>query len=100
MSWRVVVRPEIEKDLRQAADWYDSHEEGLGSRFKVLQVFEALAKNPLLRSRKHSAKSIRWRYAKNFPYRVIYEVLEREKSIVIAAVIHAARHDRHWKRRL
>jgi len=102
MSWRVVVRPEIEQDLTRAADWYDQREEGLGERFieEVLQVFEALATNPLLRSRRHPRKNIRWRYPERFPYRVIYEVLEREKSVIIAAVVHAARHDRHWKRRM
>jgi mRNA-degrading endonuclease RelE of RelBE toxin-antitoxin system len=31
---------------------------------------------------------------------VIYEVIEAESTVVIAAVIHAARHDRHWQKRL
>jgi plasmid stabilization system protein ParE len=102
MTWRVVVRPEIEQDLASAADWYDDHEQGLGDRFirEVLQVFEALAANPLLNSRKHPRKNIRWRYPDHFPYRVIYEVLDSQQCVIIAAVIHAARHDRHWKRRI
>jgi len=102
MSWRVVVRPEIEQDLTETAAWYDSREEGLGERFidEVFQVFEALATNPLLRSRRLPRKNIRWRYPEHFPYRVIYEVLESEKTVIIAAVLHAARHDRHWKRRI
>jgi plasmid stabilization system protein ParE len=29
---------------------------------------------------------------------VIYEVLE--DTVVIAAVLHAARHDRHWQKRV
>ena len=33
MSWRVVVRPEIEQDLADAADWYNSREDGLGDGF-------------------------------------------------------------------
>jgi plasmid stabilization system protein ParE len=77
-------------------------EQGLGERFinEVLQVFEALATNPLLRSRKHPRKNIRWRYPDHFPYRVIYEVLDSEQCVIIAAVVHAARHDLHWKRRI
>jgi hypothetical protein len=36
----------------------------------------------------------------HFPYRIIFEVVEREKLVIIAALLHAARHDRRWKRRL
>jgi hypothetical protein len=48
MSWRVIVRPEIEQDLTEAANWYDSREEGLGDRFiaEVMEVVEALERNP------------------------------------------------------
>jgi plasmid stabilization system protein ParE len=45
-----------------------------------------------------SRKNIRWQYPERFPYRVIYEVLE--DTVVIAAVLHAARHDRHWQKRV
>jgi plasmid stabilization system protein ParE len=102
MSWRVVVRPEIEQDLGVAADWYDKRESGLGDRFvnETLAVFDSLALNPFLNSRRHPSKNVRWRYPEHFPYRVIYQVEESEKTVVIAGVIHAARHDRHWKKRV
>ena len=102
MSWRVVVRPEIEQDLAEATDWYNSREDGLGDRFvaEVLDVLDALASNPLLRSRRHPRMNIRWRYPESFPYRVIYEVNEVDRLVIIAAVVHAARHDRHWKKRV
>jgi mRNA-degrading endonuclease RelE of RelBE toxin-antitoxin system len=45
-------------------------------------------------------KNIRWWYPKRFPYRVIYEVVEEEKLVIIAAVIHAARYDRVWRTRI
>jgi toxin ParE1/3/4 len=102
MSWRVVVRPEVEQDVAGAAAWYDSQQQGLGVKFReeVIQVLEALAISPLLYCRRHSRKNIRWRYPKHFPYRIIYEVLEKEKVVVIAAVLHAARHDLRWRRRI
>lgn len=102
MSWCVVVRLEIEQDLAEAADWYNSRENGLGDRFiaEVLEVLDALSSNPLLRSRKHPRKNIRWRYPESFPYRVIYEVIESDRLVIVAAVLHAARHDRHWKKRI
>lgn len=102
MNWRVVVRPEIEDDLAAAMEWYEAREESLGDRFltEILQVFDELAKDPLLSSRRHGRKNIRWKYPKSFPFRVVYEVNEQEKRVIIAAVLHAARHDRHWKRRV
>jgi plasmid stabilization system protein ParE len=102
MNWQVVARPEAENDVIEIAAWYDSRSEGLGNRFveEVLVIFDELAANPLLHSRRHPRKNIRWRYPRSFPYRVIYEVVERDKTVVVAAVLHAARHDREWKRRV
>ena len=101
MNWQVVARPEAEDDVRQAARWYDSQREGLGDEFieEVLTIFDALAQNPLLHCRHHPTKNIRWRYPHRFPYRIVYEVIEEERFVVIAAVVHAARHDRVWQSR-
>jgi len=38
--------------------------------------------------------------SKTIPYRVVYEVVEEKHLVVIAAVIHAARHDREWRSRV
>jgi len=102
MIWQVVSRPEAKNDVIEIAAWYDSRSEGLGDRFvdEFLALLDDLAINPLLHCRRHPRKNIRWRYPKSFPYRVIYEVIEQEKTVVIAAVLHAARHDREWKRRI
>ena len=71
-----------------------------GMGVEVIQVFDALAENPLIYCERHPRKDVRWRYPERFPYRVIYEVLETEGTVVVAAVIHAARHDRHWVKRI
>ena len=102
MSWSVVLRPEVEADVNEATEWYESQQSGLGDEFReeIIRVFDILVKNPLLQCRRHPRKNIRWRYPERFPYRVVYEVLTTEKTIVVAAVIHAARHDRHWRKRV
>lgn len=95
-------------DLRQKSDvieiaaWYNSRSDGLGGRFieEFLDVLDELTHNPMLHCRRHARQNIRWRYPKSFPYRIIYEVIEPEKTVVVAAVLHAARHDREWKRRM
>ncbi len=102
MSWRIELRPEVERDVAEATAWYEDRQPGLGSDFiaEIIRVWDALADNPLLHSQRHPTKNIRWRMTERFPYRVIYEVNEAQRALTIAAVLHAARHDRHWKRRI
>ena len=102
MNWRVVIRPEVEQDVAEASSWYESRQAGLGAEFveEIIQVWEAIKANPLLNSRRHPRKNIHWRYPERFPYRVIYEIVEAERTVIVAAVLHAARHDRHWQQRV
>ena len=102
MNWRVEFRPEVEEDLTEAAERYESRQPGLGVEFveEIIRVWESLAANPLLNCRRHPTKNIRWRYPDRFPYRVIYEVIEAEQTVVVATVLHAARQNSHWQRRL
>ena len=68
MNWLVVIRPEVEADVAEAARWYDSKQVGLGVAFveEISQVWDELAKNPLLYARRHPRKNIRWRYPQHF----------------------------------
>ncbi len=102
MKWKVVARPQAEDDVIEAADWYDNQRAGLGDEFveEVLAVFGALEVNPLLHCRRHPTKNLRGHYSNRFPYRVIYEVIEEERLVIVAAIIHAARHDRVWRHRI
>lgn len=101
MGWRVVVRPEAREEMTKTAQWYEAQTEGLGGKFvgEILAVLDGLAENPLLNSRRHAGKDVRWRYPDRFPYRVVYEVDEKDRTVVVAAVVHAARSERHWKKR-
>lgn len=88
--------------MAAAATWYEAKQRGLGAEFveEVIQVWDRLAENPLLDCRRHPTKNIRWRHPDRFPYRIIYELHEDEHLVVVVAVLHAARHERHWRRRL
>ncbi len=101
MTWRVEFRPEVADDVADAAEWYEQRQPGLGADFveEIICVWQALADNPLLGCQRHPTKNLRWRYPERFPYRVIYAVDEANHTVVVAAVLHASRHDRHWQDR-
>jgi toxin ParE1/3/4 len=101
MNWRVEFRPEVEQDVAEATTWYEACQVGLGAEFveEVICVWNALAENPLLNSRRDPAKNIRWRYPERFPYRIVYQVDELEKTVIVVAVLHSARHNREWRKR-
>jgi plasmid stabilization system protein ParE len=102
MNWRVEFAPGVERDVSEAADWYESRQPGLGIQFleEVIQIWDILAENPLLNCRRHPTRNIRWRYPNRFPYRIIYEVDEANHLVKISAVLHGARDERHWRKRL
>lgn len=100
--WKVEFSAEVEADVTAAADWYEQKRTGLGREFveELIKVWRSLALNPMLGARKHPTKNLRWRYPERFPYRVIYETDEAAQTLVIVAVVHAARHDVIWRQRL
>jgi plasmid stabilization system protein ParE len=100
MSFRVLLRPEAEADIGDAATWYEEQKAGLGREFveAIFHAVAALSANPLLTSRRHRRRNIRWVFPDRFPYRIIYEVAK--DTVLIISILHAARHDRHWRERL
>jgi hypothetical protein len=59
-----------------------------------------LAFNPLLGCKKDPRRNIRWRYPAKFPYKIVYSVEEETRTVVVIALIHAARHARVLGKRI
>lgn len=100
MSRRLVVRPEAETDITDAALWYEEREAGLGTEL-VREIGAAIHRavgNPNLHLLLRRNPEVRRILSKRFPYRIFFIV--RDDAIIVFAVIHAARHDRHWRDRL
>ncbi len=102
MSWNVEFRPEVRDDIAEAAGWYEAREPGLGGEFtdEVIALWKQLTKNPLIGSGRDPTTGVRWRYPERFPYRVIYEVDEVQRCVLVVAVLHAAREGIQWRTRL
>ena len=99
MSYLLVVRPEVDADLIEVEAWYEQQESGLGREFlqAARETIDSLSTNPLI-YQVRSRKQVRWAYPHKFPYRIIFRVMR--DTVIIYAVVHAARHDRNWKPRL
>ncbi len=100
MKYRLVVRPEVDADLLQAESWYEQQQPGLGREFLVAvhAKLASLPRNPLHYRVGVQRWQVRWAYPDRFPFRIIFRVIQ--DTIVVYAVLHAARHDRHWKKRV
>jgi plasmid stabilization system protein ParE len=100
MSLNLIVRPEAEEDILKAALWYESREPGLGLEVtaEIRAALNRVAQSPLAYLRLRRQPHVRRTLVRRFPYRAFYIV--REDAIVVFAVIHAARHERHWRQRL
>ena len=100
MNYKLVVRPEVEADLVEAEAWYERQQVGLGKEFlrAVGETIEKLSANPLIHQIRSRRKQVRWAYPHKFPYRIVFRVIH--ETVVVYAVVHTARHDRHWKPRL
>jgi plasmid stabilization system protein ParE len=100
MNRRLIVRPEAEVDITDAALWYESRESGLGLELisEIQAAIERALNDPEIFSLLREKPPVRRVLARRFPYRVFYIV--RPDTLVVFAVLHAARHDRIWKDRL
>ncbi len=66
---------------------------------EIIETLDSLERSPLLSSRKHPSKNIRWLYPKSFPYRVVYEVIKEQRTVIVAAVLHGAQDESVWRSR-
>ncbi len=99
MNRRLIITPEAEADLTDAAVWYDSRDFGLGLELisEVRSAIDRALQSPesFMRVRRHP--EVRRVLTQRFPYRVFF--IDRQDALVVFAVLHAARHDRVWKHR-
>ena len=100
MSFRLEFRPQVSGDVVAAAAWYEEQEPGLGAEFAfaVQKRLNELLQNPLLPRLRDQLRGVRWVYPRRFPYRIIYRV--SGQTVLVIAVVPAARHERHWKKRM
>jgi plasmid stabilization system protein ParE len=96
--YRIVVRPEADAEIADAARWYESQEHGLG--FEFLRAFRTavavLRRNPFTYQK--VMMETRRVLLRRFPYSVFYEV--HDDDVVILACFHTGRNPEAWQERI
>jgi plasmid stabilization system protein ParE len=94
MSRRVVLRPDAEEEIQEAASWYQDRGGGLASEF--LRALDAclasVARRPLQYPLVHGEK--RRALLRRFPYAVVFAADDDE--VVILGCLHCRRDPRRW----
>ena len=98
MTLEILVRPEAEHDLMEAAAWYEQQQAGLGYRFseEIETTFARISRHPYSYETLH--RGTRRALLRRFPFGIFYRV--EDAGIVILAVMHASRDPRRWRDRL
>lgn len=100
MSLRIEIRPAALDDIDKAAAWYEARQANLGAEF-VREIRAAIDRLPLwphIHVVRHRSLLVRWTYPARFPYRIIYRI--EPETLIIFAILHAARADSAWEKRL
>jgi plasmid stabilization system protein ParE len=97
MKYEIRLREEAEKDLDEAASWYEDRRNGLGMDFldAVSSTFAEISANPNQFPTVHRGTH-RALLAK-FPYGVFFSV--RGSNVDVLAVFHASRNPSVWRGR-
>ena len=95
MIYRLVVRPEAERDFAEAFDWYETQKPGLGTEFinAVEDAISTIQISPLAFAVVH--RNLRRILLRKFPYCIYFVFADPMVSIV--ACFHAKRAPSEWK---
>ena len=98
MNYEVLLRPEAEADVRDAYQWYEAQDAGLGEEFlrAVDARLAAIQRNPFSYAAVH--RDVRRGMLRRFPYGIFYFV--EADRIVVLACFHVRRDPRQWQDRL
>jgi len=98
--YSIVILPAALNDIREAKDWYNEQQRGLGARFTkaVRAMVKRVAHYPYHYAVRYS--QTRMAQLSVFPYLIHYYIDETHASVVVIAVLSASRAPRIWETRL
>ncbi len=97
--YKSVILPLAKEDIRETAKWYNRQQKGLGKRFtaEVREHVHFIRQNPKASNIRY--KNVRTTVLNVFPFMIHYTIEEKNKTIVVSAVLHTSRNPKLWKTR-
>lgn len=97
MTVTVRIREAAQRDIDEAARWYESQHLGLGSAFleEFLAASARIREAPL--AYPEVGRSARRAMLRRFPFAIYYRLAN--DSAVVVAVMHGSRDPRRWRQR-
>ena len=94
--YRLVILPIAQKDIKEAANWYEFKQSGLGKRFTqhVRIKLNSLKKHPYNFANRYD--ETRTAVFDVFPFMAHYNIDEPQKLVIISAVLHTSRNPKIW----
>ena len=94
--YKAIMLPFAKQDIKEAALWYESKQNGLGKRFTshIREKVALLQQDPYSAATRY--KNIRTSVLDVFPYMIHYIIDDPKKSIIITAVLHTSRNPNLW----
>ncbi|HLG36481.1 MAG TPA: type II toxin-antitoxin system RelE/ParE family toxin [Bacteroidia bacterium] len=95
MRYDVFIEPRALADLRQAIDYYNTQQRGLGEKFETAidKHLSLIGQNPFYQIRYHY---IRCLPVKKFPFMIHFFVDEKSKKVFIVSVLHTSKNPDSW----
>lgn len=96
MKFRVLYHPDVYEDMKEAMDWYEEKQAGLGNKFlaSARTQINSLRNSALQYSIRYD--DVRCMPMKKFPYMVHFRVNILEKSVKVEAVFNTWMNPANW----
>jgi plasmid stabilization system protein ParE len=97
--YKSIILPQAKEDIREAAQWYNKQQTGLGKRFitQIREKVHFIRQNPKASNIRY--KNVRTAILNIFPFMVHYIADEKNKTIIVSAVLHTSRDPKLWESR-
>jgi len=95
--YKVIILPVAKQDVKEAANWYNTRQVGLGKRFanQVREKVNQIKQNPY--SSVNRYQEVRTAVLDVFPFMIHYLIDADHELVIITAVLHTSRNPDLWK---
>ncbi len=90
----------VKEDIKEAVNWYNTSQKGLGVRFlkNVKEKINYIAQNPETIQVRY--QDVQMAVVKTFPYTIHYQYKEQQNTVYVLGIFHTSINPDNWAKRL